>query len=570
MFDTLPGSALDFLAWDWAAIAPYYADLMARKLTSQTVDQWLRDWSKIEELLDETYWRLYVATSINTGDMPALERYDLFVGGVQSQAKTAAQGLKEKLITSGLEPQGFGIPLHNMRLEASIFSPTNQPLLIREKKLGSDYVAIRGGQTIEWDGRQVSAREAAVHMIDPNRETRRTLWERIAERRLADREPINKIWAKLVKLRHQLARNANLPDYRAYRWRQLLRSGYTPEDCEVFHRAIEEVVVPAASAIYDARRKRLGLDRVRPWDASWEFNVNPEAQHATIPVDVMTRQVSALFNRLDPALGNIFETMRRDSLLDLDSRPGKALGAYCTSYAYSRQPFIYSNGPGLPEDVITLIHEAGHAFHWQETYHLPYYHQRGIELIPVDFVEVASTAMEFLALPLLGGEGGLYSPEQARRIAMEHMEYHILHWGHVAVMDAFQHWVYTHPDEASDPAASDDQWMALWLRYMPGVDWSGYEDVLKTGWQQKPHLFEVPFYYIEYGLARVGAVQVWQNALKDQAGALRQYRAALALGNTASLPELFAAAGARFAFDTPAVKETVDAILAAYHEWGRN
>jgi len=269
----------------------------------------------------------------------------------------------------------------------------------------------------------------------------------------------------------------------------------------------------------------------------------------------LEEKTAAIFHRVDPQLGEYFEIMRRENLLDLDNRKNKAPGGYCTDFPVARRPFIFVNAVGLHDDVQTLLHEGGHAFHSFECYRIPYFQQL---IPPVEFAEVASMGMELLASPYLTHQdGGFYSAEEAARARIEHLESSIRFWPYMAVVDAFQHWVYENPQDAANPASCDDHWEALWERFMPGVDWSGLEQERMTGWHRKLHIHQAPLYYVEYGLALLGAAQVWRRALSDQAGAVSAYRQALALGNTVTLPELFATAGAKFAFDEETLGEAV-------------
>jgi len=268
--------------------------------------------------------------------------------------------------------------------------------------------------------------------------------------------------------------------------------------------------------------------------------------------------VATMFEHLDPQLGAYFALMRGEGLLDLENRKNKAPGGYCTEFLIAKRPFIFMNAVGLHEDVQTLLHEGGHAFHVFESAHWPYIQQLQVGM---EFNEVASTAMELLAAPYLPRDrGGFYSQAEAARARIEHLEGMLLFWPYMAVVDAFQHWVYENHDAASDPSNCDAQWAELCQRFMPGVDWEDLEEVMKTGWQRKQHIPQTPFYYVEYGLAALGAVQVWRNALRDEAGAVAAYRRALSLGGTLPLPQLYAAAGARFAFDETTLAEAVEVI----------
>jgi oligoendopeptidase F len=265
-----------------------------------------------------------------------------------------------------------------------------------------------------------------------------------------------------------------------------------------------------------------------------------------------------MFQQIDQRFGEYFQCMRSENLFDLENRVGKSPGAYCTGFAVSKRPFIFMNAVGLPDDIRTLLHESGHAFHNFARFHLPYAQQR----VPgLEFAEVASMSTELLAYPYLSQDwGGLYSTAEAKRFQSHHLKRILAFWPYMAVVDAFQHWVYTHQIAASDSANCDRKWLELWERFIPGVDWSGLEDSVATGWHRKPHIFRHPFYYIEYGLAQLGAFQVWRNALQDRQLALRHLKNALDLGGTASLPDLYQAAGAKLAFDEGTLADVVEFI----------
>ncbi len=296
------------------------------------------------------------------------------------------------------------------------------------------------------------------------------------------------------------------------------------------------------------------MEGLRPWD----LDVDPLGRPPLRPFQSI-RELQAgaqrIYNRVDAQLGAYFQTMRQESLLDLDNRIGKAPGGYCIEYPVARRPFIFANAVGLHTDVQTLLHEGGHAFHAFESSHLPYNQQLQV---PSEFAEVASMGMELLAAPYLASaQGGFYSEVDAARARIEHLETSICFWPYMAVVDAFQHWVYQHPEQAAQPEQCDAQWGSLWQRFMRGQDWSGLDAEMMTGWHRKLHILQIPFYYVEYGLAQMGAMQVWRNALQDQNAAVKAYRQALSLGSTVDLPELYRTAGAKFAFDTQTLGEVV-------------
>lgn len=559
MFSTLSTTVDEFLNWPWEQIEPYYQDLLARSLDAATVVAWLSDWTRLEERLFEAYQRLYVAITVDTTDALAQRRYTDFLDKIYPQAQAAAQALKEKLLASRLEVAGFEIPLRNLRAEAQIFRQANMPLLTEELKLCSEYDRVVGAQVVTWDGEEVTLPQLEPIYEEHDRSRRERAWQLAMGRWLEDRQAISQLWVQLSDLRSQIAANAGMPDYRAYRWLQLLRFDYTPQDCALFHDAIEEVVVPAVRRLNEKRRHALGVETLRPWDLNVTMHALPPLrpfQH----VAELVEGVAAIFARVDPQLRAYFEVMRLDGLLDLDNRKGKAPGGYCTAFPVAHRPFIFMNAVGIHDDVQTLLHEGGHAFHVFETSHLPYLQQTQVGM---EFAEVASMAMELLAGPYLADEGrdsaaGFYTPQQAAQARLEKLEADLRFWPYMAVVDAFQHWAYENPAAARQAGQCDARWLELWQRFMPGVDWSGLEDELVSGWQRKLHIIQSPFYYIEYGLAQLGAYQVWRNARSDQAAAVAAYRRALALGGTVSLPELYAAAGARFAFDADTLRQAVE------------
>lgn len=554
MFKTLPKDPQEFIQWDWNKIKPFADELAQRPLTPATLDGWVMDWSDLSRMISEMYGRLWVDTTLYTSDPEIKNRFNTFLDEVYNPYQAANQVLKRKLLESGLQPAGFEIPLRNMRVEAEIYRDENLPLLSEDTKLGNAYDEIIGAQTVEWEGKQVTLAQLQPVYLSQERSRREKAWRLVMDRRLDDRQAVNELWVKMMNLRNQVATNAGFADYRAYRWKELLRFDYTPEDCLRFHQAIEQEVVPVTRRMYEKRQQRLGLDTLRPWD----LNVDPFGRQALSPFKTIAEledKVSSIFHRVDPVLGGYFETMRSKGLLDLENRKGKAPGGYCNNYDMVRLPFIFENAVGLHEDVATLLHEGGHAFHVFEEAHLPYYHQLAVGM---EFAEVASMAMELLSSPyLLASQGGFYSEQDAARASIEHLEEQVLFWPYMAVVDGFQHWAYTHQAAAVNPVNCDQQWAELWHRFMVGVDWSGLDDQMVTGWQRKQHIFEVPFYYVEYGMASLGAFQVWRNALTDQQAAVAAYRKALALGGTVGLPALYEAAGARFAFDAQTIHEAV-------------
>ncbi|MCE9560038.1 MAG: M3 family oligoendopeptidase, partial [Armatimonadetes bacterium] len=463
--------------------------------------------------------------------------------------------VKNKLIDSGLSLPEIEVSLKKIRAEAEVFTPLNVDLAGEEAKLGMEFDKIMGSQTVNWEGDEITLSRLAQQYQNDDRAIREKAWRLDMARRHQDRAAMNELWGRFLANRLQQADNLGLEqDYRAMLWKQKHRFDYDANDCKSFHAAIEQVVVPAAERIYEKRRKRLGLDTLRPWDLDASFPGDTPLKPFD-DVAVMNERAKRILHNVDPELGEMYLTMDREGLLDLDNRKNKAPGGYCTEFAVVQRPFIFMNAVGSHRDVQTLLHEAGHAFHVFESAHLPYLIQGNYGS---EVAEVASMSMELLSAPYFEeSKGGYYSTRDAARARIEHLEKLILFWPYMAVVDAFQHWVYENPSLAADAANCDAAWTKEWNRFMKGVDWSGLEDIAATGWHRKLHIFQVPLYYVEYGLAQLGAIQVWSNSLTDPAKATRQYRDALALGGTASIPDFFRTAGAKFAFDAGTVGAAV-------------
>lgn len=554
MFNTLPKNTRTFMDWNWAQIEPYFLDLEARKLTAANVDAWLADWSRLTDLIAESYSRLFIATTLDTTDKTAEKRFIEYMEQIIEPHEPHEQKLREQLLASGLEPAGFEIPLRAIRADAALFREANISLFTQERKLSNEFEAVIGAQSVIWEGEERTLPRMRPLYQNADRDVREKAMRLVLERQLSDREQINNYWKQLFEIRVQQAANAGFSDYRAFRWQVMGRFDYTPEDCQQFRDAIEQTVVPAAVRIYERRRAHLGYDTLRPWD----LDVDPLGREPLRPftaVADLESKTEAIFRQVDPQLGEYFSIMRHEDLLDLENRKGKAAGGYQEDLAAVKRPFIFMNAVGLQDDVQTMLHEGGHAFHCFESAGLPYNAQRHFG---AEIAEVASMAMELLAAPYLAeSHGGFYNESDAARARIEKLEEMILFWPYMAVVDGFQHWAYTHADEATDPTQCDAAWAELWGRFMKGVDWSGLEESMMTGWQRKMHIFSDPFYYVDYGLAQMGAVQIWKRALSDQGAAVKQYRAGLALGGTRTLPELYAATGARFAFDAGTLGELV-------------
>ncbi|HTI14746.1 MAG TPA: M3 family oligoendopeptidase [Dictyobacter sp.] len=564
-YSLLPKTSEAFEQLAWSEIEPYYQELAATSLSAETLSPWLTQWSDLNALVDETLMRFEIATTRNIADQEIVQRQQHFLDAIYTQIQPQEQQLQQQLLDSGLEPAGFAVPLRIMHAEGAIFSEANLPLLNQERQLNVEYNQIIGSQMVTWEGEEVSTAALFPMLGEPSRERREQAWRTVSERRLVDRERLNTLWTSLVKLRQQIAQQAGYKNYREYSWQKLHRFDYTPEDCEAFHATIEQIIVPAASRIWEKRRQRLGIETLRPWDEK----INPQQQKAPrriTDIDALLHQCHTVFNLVDPQLGSYFATMIKEQIFDLDDRPNKAPGGYNLALEVKRKPFIFGRALTVDDSLDLIFHEAGHAFHVLELLPIQYMHQRKEAFLPIEFAEVASTSMEYIGAMHLQ-QAGICTETEALQMRIQHLENTLLHlFPMIAQGDAFQHWVYTHPEQASDPVQCNQKWAELTQRFHPDIDWSGLDSELESDWQRILHFFGVPFYYIEYAFAGIGALQVWRNYLQDPQAAIQQYRHGLSLGTTRTLPELFEAAGARFTWDANMVQSLVDLIMHTIEE----
>lgn len=537
---------------DWNTIQPLVDHLLAAELTAANANAWLQEWSDLTSAIHEAAGQIYRAVSENTADAEAEARFNRLAEEIMPKSSTASQALKEKFLalTDFVPSADTEILLKRFRTEASIFRDENIPLETELTKLSNEYDKAVGAMTIEWEGQTETLPQAGLHLRSKDSGERERAWRLLMDRFLADRARLNDLYLTMLPKRRQMARNAGFATFRDYMWQALGRFDYTPQDCFTFHDAIEHEVVPLATAIYARTAAQLGQPTIRPWDT--EVDTAGEPLRPFTNAAELEDGVQRMFNQVDPALGMHFAALR-DGFLDLPSRLNKAPGGYCASFPVSGRAYIFMNAVGTHDDIQTLLHEGGHAFHFMESARQPlYWNLNG----PMEFCEVASMGMELLAVPYLSqSQGGFYSEADAQRAYAQKLRDIVTFLPYMAVVDRFQHWVYTEAPDNVTAADLDAKWSELWDRFMPGVDYSGLQAQKETGWHRKGHIFTVPFYYVEYGLAEVGAMQVWRNALHNQAQAVADYRAALALGDTRPLPALFQAANIRFAFDRRTVGE---------------
>ncbi len=540
---------------DWKQIEPLFDALVKRAPECKTIEEferWILDGGELSAALDEESSRRYIAMTCHTDNAEAEKSYLQFVENIDPQTKPLQFKLAEIYLAHPLRKQ---LPVERYRvfdrdtaLRVELYRPENVSLETEEAKLGQQYQKLSGSLTVQFRGEEKTLVQMGRYLEETDRTLRQEAWELVANRRLQEADKFEEFFEGLLNLREQIAKNAGFPNYLTYAFRARGRFDYTPQDCEAFHDAIESEIMPVLRELQAERRRELSLEKLRPWDLAVD-TLNRAPLRPFDQVETMIEKTQQIFDKLDGGLAGGFKTMRDLKLLDLANRKGKAPGGYQSTLAESRLPFIFMNAVGQQRDIETMLHEAGHAFHALATREEDLYHYRSA---PIEFCEVASMSME-----LLGNEfiESFYAAPEAKRARRDHLEGIVEIFPWIATVDAFQHWIYSHPGHTR--AERKAAWLALMDRFGGDVDWSGYEAARANLWHRQLHIFLYPFYYVEYGIAQLGALQVWANSHVNRANALRDYQRALALGGSRPLPELFAAAGCKFQFDRQTVRPLV-------------
>ena len=552
----LPPSPAGFAQATWSDVVPFYQQLADRRLDQTTIQSWLTDWSRLEELLTEAAATAMIAYTVNTDDRDREAAHLRFSTEILPRMDEEGVRLARRLLDAGYQRADLTTMIERFRTQIDIFREQNVPLFAELEELGARYQKITGSMMVEWEGKQVTLPQLAPHLRSLDRPVREKAFRLATSPYLEKQQELSDLFTRMYYLRQKAARNSGFEDFRDYAFRAKFRFDYTPGDVEHFHAAVEEVVTPAVERIRERRRERLNLAELRPWDTQ----VDPYGYPALVPfrdVADLTETTHRVMSRVDPGLGDQFGTMIQEGLLDLGSRRGKAPGGYCETLHYQGRPFIFMNAAGTLDDVMTLFHEAGHAFHAFAAHRLPLIWQRhpGMES-----AELASMSMELLASRYMGEEyGGFFTTEELARARVEHLEDVLVSLTHIASVDAFQTWLYT-SGQGHDQEMRDRAWLRIRDRFDRGIDWTGLDHERVARWQRQLHIYLYPFYYIEYGIAQLGALQIWRNSLRDETGALSAYRAALALGATRSLPDIYAAAGAGLVFEARELSGLVELV----------
>ena len=543
-------------AAQWENLQPLYQTLLERQLTSAAgLEQLLLDRSELDAAASEARAILYINMTCHTDDEAKKHAYLDFVEEVDPQLEKIGFEIDRKITSSPytgeIDQSRHEVLLRDLGADVELFREENVPLKTEDTKLGQQYSEICGAMMVNFQGEEFTMPQMAKFAEQTDRKVREGAWRASVERRYQDHEKHSAIFDEMISLRDSIGRNAGFDNYRDYMFKVKHRFDYSPTDCEDFHRAAEEVCVPLLRKLNADRAEALGVETLRPWDLAVDIKGRDPLRPFENDVQLVEK-TSKLFHRMNPAIGAMFDTLRDGESLDLESRKSKAPGGYQESFDRRRKQFIFMNAAGLQRDLETMVHEAGHAFHSMLCKGEPLLHYRHP---PLEFCEVASMSMEMLAYPYLDE---FYDAAEVARAKRDHLEgiVKVLPW--IATIDAFQHWLYTHPDHSRKQRT--ECWLDLDERFGSAVNWEGLENFRAVMWQRQLHLFEVPFYYIEYGIAQLGAMQLWLNSKKNEKNAIEHYTRAMRLGGSRPLPELFEAAGLTFDFGPGIVSRLIEEV----------
>ncbi len=551
----------DFTITTWEALKPFLDLLVAREITSaQNLRKWFQDRSELESVISEDFaWR-YIKMTCYTEDLNFRDSYQFFVENIQPEIAPYADTLNKKAIESEFldtlsTETGYDILIRNIKNEIEIFRENNIPLFTEVSTESQKYGQMIGAMVVEIDGKTITLPQASVMLMDTDREKREAVYFKISKRRLADREALDSLFTKLIGIRNQIALNAGFKNFRDYKFKALARFDYTPKDCYDFHQAISKRVVPLLEVFAVKRKKKLNINELRPWDKAVDLE-GRQALHAFNNGQELTVKGIEVFKRIDPFLGQCLETMKEIGHLDLESRPGKAPGGYNYPLAEIGVPFIFMNATSTLRDLVTFMHEGGHAIHSFVTKDLEL---QDFKSTPSEVAELASMSMELISMD--HWDVFFDNSENLNRAKREHLESLIETLPWVALIDKFQHWIYENPEHSE--AERRESWRKFFSEFSdPVTDWSGLEDQMNYLWQKQLHLYEVPFYYIEYGMAQLGAIAVWRNYKLNPKAGLESYLKALSLGQLHSIPEIYQAAGIKFDFSESYIGELMDFLKA--------
>lgn len=545
--------AEDFKIEKWEDIKPYFDILLDEEINSlEQFKKWLAKNSELEAVLEEDMaWR-YIKMTIDTSDEEASARYTTFVTEINPKMAEPSNLLNKKLIESPYKDQLTDeadlIYLKKVQTAIDLFCEENIPLQSKSQTLGQEYSGVIGAQLITYKGKEITSQQAAKYLKDPDRATRKEVYDLLVERKRQDHDKLEEIFDELVSLRHQIATNAGFENFRDYKFKAMNRFDYDVQDCLDFHSSIEQHIVPIYKKIQEDKLKKFGFDKFKPYDSS----ADPEGKEPLKPFETgeeLLDKTIQVFGELDPYFSDCLSTMKEMGHLDLESKKGKAPGGYNYPLYEIGIPFIFMNAAGSARDVITMVHEGGHAVHSFLTKDL---NLTAYKSFPSEVAELASMSMELISMKYWETYYG--TGDDLNRAKSEHLESILMVLPWIATIDAFQHWIYENPKHSRDERKN--KWLELGKRFGTGLtDWEGYEDARDYSWHKQLHLFEVPFYYIEYGFSQLGALGVWKNAIANEKDAIEKYKAGLALGYTKDIKAIYQTAGVKFDFSSNTIQD---------------
>jgi oligoendopeptidase F len=546
----------DFTVTTWDALEPFFKELVERPINSRTdLEQWMKDMSELEAVVSEdACWRQINMTR-DTENKQLEESFTFFCMEIQPQMQPYADQLNKKLVasefTKELDQQTYFTYLRNVKKSIELFREENIPIQAELSVMQQQYGVISGKMSIEVNGQEFTLQQASKFLESPDRNLREEVYRKINERRQQDKDALNELYTNLIGKRDQVAKNAGFENYGDYKFAELGRFDYTKEDCFKFHEAVKLHVLPLVEKINKKKKEKLGLDTLRPWDTEAE----PEGVKPLTPFntgeELLEKTIKCLRD-LDPFFADCLQKMNQLGHLDLESRKGKAPGGYNCPLAESGAPFIFMNAAGQMHDVTTMVHESGHAIHSFLSHPLEL---SAFKEYPMEIAEVASMSMELFTMD--HWDAFFDNAEDLQRAKEHQLERTITIFPWIATIDKFQHWVYEHPTHTLEERTT--KWMEILNEFSTNtIDFSGLEEYRKTGWQRQLHLYEVPFYYIEYGIAQLGAIGLWMQYKKDKSKAIENYTHSLSLGGTRTLPELYSAAGLKFDLSPDHIKTLME------------
>lgn len=536
----------DFTVSDWTGLEPFFQELLDRPVTNASeLENWLRDLSELEAVVNEDVCWRQIRMTCDTENKQLEEAFNYFMLEIQPRLQPFSDKLNRKLVdcpfATELDKERYFTFIRNVRKNIDLFREANIPLQASLNVEAQKFGAIAGKMTIEVNGQEFTLQQASRFLEDPDRAVREEVYRKIADRRLQDKDALNQLYSDLLSKRNQVALNAGFANYRDYRFMELGRFDYTKDDCFQFHEAVKLHVMPLVNQIYAGKKARLGLDTLRPWDIEAEPAGIQPLRPFKNGEDLIEKTINC-FQQLKPFFADCLRKMKEMGHLDLESRKGKAPGGYNCPLAESGAPFIFMNAAGQLDDVTTMVHEGGHAIHSFLTHPLELH---GFKEYPTEIAEVASMSMELFSMDYW--TVFFNDAEELKRAKEQQLERVITIFPWIATIDKFQHWIYENPTHTLEERAA--AWMSILNEFTsPELDLTGLDEYRRYSWQRQLHLFEVPFYYIEYGIAQLGAIGLWKQYKDDPEAAVQNYIRALSLGGMRTLPQLFEAAGLRFDF----------------------